>query len=286
MSMSVETTAPALDRLIETSGISARVAVIPLLHEEMKRPDATFEPVLKALKADRELAAHVRHAACSAYFGGHVADFDLAEAFSRMGITEFHRAVCTAVIHTRMARAAAPAFISHADHVARLCELLASRCAATLVTDACFAGLCHDAAVPVMSESLTDYQYFAEQALSHEPGVIELERECHGFDHGEAGAMLVSAMGFTPAIALAVRHHHEPGRLVEMSGDAGRLLAMLVIAERVIAVSQEQSASVFVETSEGAVQRACEELLGVDSERLRSLETELLEHCRLRRKAA
>lgn len=282
--MTSEVQSPALSRFLEASHLGSRVAIMPLLHAELARAEATFEPVLKALKADAALGGFVRHAACSAYFGGHEGDCNLEEAFSRMGVREFYRLLGTAVAHTRLALTTPPAFVTHADHVARLCELIANHCAPELAVNAYFAGLYHDAAVPAMCETLTDFQYFADQALSNDPAVLELERECNEFTHCDAGARVVAMMGFAPALATAVRHHHEPQRMLDVTGDDARLLAMVLIAERVIAVSQEQSASVFTTATEDEVQQACWQALALDAERFQSLTLELLEHCRLRRK--
>lgn len=282
--MSVEVATTALSRFMEASRVRARLAIMPVLHAEMAVAESTFEPVLEALDGDKPLSDFIRHAACSTYFGGNNSRCTLSEAFARMGVTEFYRLVSTAVIHTRMANAAAPGFVAHADQVARLCELIASHAAKDLAVDAYFTGLCHDAAVPTMSESLADFQYFADQATSNDPGVLPLEIECNEFTHCDAGAEIVKAMGFAPAVATAVKYHHEPQRLLDLSGDAARLLAMVVVAERVIAVSLEQSASVFIATTEGEIQQSCGQALDLSTNQLQTLSIEMLELCRVRRK--
>ena len=282
--MSVEVTTTALSRFMESSRVRARLAIMPILHAEMAVAEATFEPVLKALEADKPLADLIRQSACSAYFGGSNTKCSLTEAFARMGVTEFYRLVSTAVIHARMANAAAPGFVAHADQVARLCELIAGQAAKDLAVDAYFTGLCHDAAVPTMSESLADFQYFADQATANDPGVLGLEIECNEFTHCDAGAEIVKEMGFAPAVGTAVKYHHEPQRLLDLSGDAARLLAMVVVAERVIAVSLGQSASVFIATTEGEIQQSCWQVLDLSADQFQTLSIELLELCRVRRK--
>jgi HD-like signal output (HDOD) protein len=273
---------PALDRFIDESDLRERLSIMAPLNAEMALADSTFEPVMRLLKQDAPLAEFVRHAACSAYFGGRDQHCTMEEAFSRMGVAEFYRTVSTAVLHTRLGTNMGPDYISHADEVARLCEFTAGHCAPELAGDAYFTGLCHDAAVPAMSELLTDYQYFAEPALGHDAGVLELETECNQFTHCEAGAGIVEVMGFAGSVAAAVRYHHEPQRLLDLAGDAARLLSMVVLAERVIAVNLEQSASIFLVPTEDEVRQCCGQALGLDESQLDAWTSKLLEHCRFR----
>lgn len=281
-----EAPSPALNRFLEASHIRRRLVVMTDLNAEMLVPDSNFATTLKALEADEPLMNFIRHAACSAYFGGRNTQCTMSEAFSRMGITEFYRTVSTAVIHTHMSNKVVPHFVAHSDQVARLCEIMAAHCAADLSAQAYFTGLCHDAAVPTMSETVTDYQYLADQAFSHDPEILELEAECNAFTHCEAGAEIVAIMGFPAEVALAVRYHHEPNRLLDIGGDAARLLAMVTTAERVIAVSLEQAAGVFCEPQEAEVLQACLQSMEMDAVQFQALITEMLELCHLRHKHA
>lgn len=277
--------APALNRFLEESQVLSRLSIMAALNEEMRRSEATFESVLKSIERDPRLADAVFHCACSAYFGGRTHQCTLAEAFARMGVTEFHRTVAIAHFHTHMSTRPVPEFVAHADHVARLCELIAGHCAPDISLEAFFAGLCHDVAVPAMVESVTDFEYFAIQALGHDPEMPDLERECNQFTHCEAGAEIALAMGFSEAVGTAVRLHHEPGRLLELDGDAARLLAMIVLAERVIAVAQDQLAAVFVDADEHDIREACWLTLGLDQAGFDALVGQMLEVCRLWKRA-
>lgn len=277
-----EESTSALSHFIDASNIRERLDIMTHLNAEMALADSTFESVLAALEADKDLANFIRHAACSAYFGGRDTHCSMAEAFSRMGVKEFYRTVSSAIIHTRMSHETVPHFVAHSDQVARLCEIMASHCAKELSADAYFTGLCHDAAVPTMSESVTDYQYLADQAFSHDPDILELEAECNEFTHCDAGAEIVKLMGFANEVVTAVHYHHEPQRLLDLTGAEAKLLTMVTVSERVIAVSLEQAVGVFNDPTEAEILHACCDALAMDAQQFQALIEEMTQLCHLR----
>ena len=114
--------------------------------------------------------------------------------------------------------------------------------------------------------------------------MLVLERDAYGFSHGELAAELVAAMGFAPAVAAAVRLHHESARLLDVTGESAKLLAMLLVAERVIAVAAGESPVVFVAVTEDELRLACVQALDVESDQLDAVIIEMLGLCRMRRR--
>ena len=273
---------PAPGRILEASRGLAGLDVIGLLNVEMAHPKATFEPVLTALAADPSLASFVIQAACSAHFGGRANSCTLTEAFARLGVTEFCRQLVTAVVQLKICKQRFPKCTAHAEEVGRLCELIAAVSAKELRLAAYCTGVCHDAGVPVIFDAVTDYRYLADRALANDPEVLPLERGCAGVSHCDVSAELVATMGFAASVAAAVRLHHEPDRLCQLTGESARLLSMLIIAERVIGVVVGDVEAVFEKLVEDELRQHCLQALDLESDRLDATIVELLTWCRAR----
>lgn len=282
--MPVEVTVPAISRFLDESRVLARLEIIRLLNVEMAHPKSTFEPVLSALAVDVQLASFIIHSACSAHFGGRANTCTLTEAFARMGITEFCRHLTSAVVQLRISKQPMPKYAAHGEEVGHLCEVIASASTKELALTAYCTGLCHDAGVPLMLEAVTDYQCVASRTLANDPGVVVLERDVHGFSHCDLAAELVAAMGFAPTVAAAVRLHHESARLLDVTGESARLLAMLLVAERVIAVAAGESPVVFGAVAEDDLRLACLQALEMESDQLDAIMIEMLGLSRMRRR--
>jgi putative nucleotidyltransferase with HDIG domain len=86
------------------------------------------------------------------------------------------------------------------------------------------AGLLHDIGKLVLDNGL------AEGASNVEGNVsMDLERQCTGFDHAEAGAALLESWDVPDQVVAAVRWHHDPLR----AGDHKRLALAVSVANEV-----------------------------------------------------
>ena len=198
--------------------------------------------------------------------------------------SKFCRHLTSAVVQLRISKQPMPKYAAHGEEVGHLCEMIAGASTKELALTAYCAGLCHDAGVPLMLESLTDFQCIASRALANDPGVAGLERDVHGFSHCDLAAELVAAMGFAPTVAAAVRLHHESARLLDVTGESAKLLAMLLVAERVIAVAAGESPVVFVAVAEDDLRLACLQALEMESDQLDAIMIEMLGLSRMRRR--
>ena len=81
----------------------------------------------------------------------------------------------------------------------------------TVPLEAYIGGLLHDVGKVVLDANLTDeYQVVIERVYNENLSFIEAENETFGFDHTEVGAIVVERWNLAPALAEAVRLHHQP----------------------------------------------------------------------------
>ena len=74
------------------------------------------------------------------------------------------------------------------------------------------AGLLHDIGRPILDQMLGD-QYAQVIALVKDgvaASLLSAEQRVFGFDHTDIGFVAVTGWGFPPAIAEAIRFHHDP----------------------------------------------------------------------------
>ncbi|MBI3414326.1 MAG: HDOD domain-containing protein [Verrucomicrobia bacterium] len=227
----------AAAEFIENTGILARTDIIPSLNAEMASADVSFDEILTALSDNKVLAKKVLAVANSAWFASRVKIESVEYAFARLGINEFYSVVLTATLRHGFGEGP-PANLTwaHAEMTARVCQLLAQHFSEALVELAFATGLLHDCAVPLMVKSLTNFENLVKPSLGCGLSVNQLEEERFEFNHAQVGAVLVEAWQFPVMCARAIEFHHRGSLAEAPEGEARRLLALLILAERVAAV--------------------------------------------------
>ena len=268
---------------IQRIGILKRTTIIPLLNEEMASGQSTFENVMAAIRKDPPMSQRVIDVANSAWFGGRLKVDTIEEALLRMGVKEFYNVVIIAALKAGLGQGRGQAnWWAHVENVARDCELMARCLCREQMLPAFLAGLLHDYAVPFMVRVLDGYAVFAEDALACAPAVIEKENQRFKVNHCAVGAALLTAWKFPAPLVEAVRYHHQMSLAAAPSHEARRLLALLMLTERLDSMCRNLITVMFGESREEALLGEMAFALEVTREKINEVLAEVARLYRLR----
>lgn len=182
------------------------------------RPDVTPGELIAVLETDAGLTAKVLKLTNSALYGFRREIGSLREAGNMIGtlaLVNLALTSCTGRYYRNygtqssdQAREMWEAALANAlasASIARVSGLVDRNRAYT-------AGLLLDLGSVVLARFCADEAHAIEDRIASGSSPIEAERALLGIDHAEAGARLCERWGFPPALADAVRHHHEPER--------------------------------------------------------------------------
>jgi len=268
---------------IEQSGVLKRTRVIVVLNGELARPDSTFENILALINTDPAMRQRVIDVANSAWFGGRLKVETVESAMVRMGMKEFYRIVLFAGLKAGLGGGRGEsAWWAHVENVARDCELMARCLARDLAMPAFLAGLLHDYAVPLMTKRLPDYAAMSEQAMAFTPGIEARENRPFCTNHSAIGAAIAGAWQFSPALVEVVRCHHEQSLAAVTGDEARRLLALLLLTERLDSMCRHLISVMFGESREEALLQEIASTLEVTREKINEVLAEVARLYRLR----
>jgi HD-like signal output (HDOD) protein len=182
-------------------------------------PNAGVDGLCHVIRADVGLSARILRVANSAAYARRIPARSLAEAVLTLGL----RKTCDLLVAAgarqlfRQVPSHAERLWNHALVSALACEEIARETRATEPHFAFLPGLFHD--VGRIAFLLADDDAF-HAVSDRELTPAEAERAWYGFDHAEAGAILVEDWGLAPDQVDAIRWHHQPAQ-----AERGRSLA-------------------------------------------------------------
>lgn len=276
-----------VQELIAGSGVLARTGVLNTLNASFGRVDCAHEDLIRQVAADPELVAKLLVVANSAWFGSRVRVTKVEEVFSRLGIGEFYNAVVISALRLGLKEAGpvCGAFWAHVELIGRTNQLVAQHLAPDLTETAMLVGLLHDCAVPLMAAHLADYSYLATEALGFDPNSADTELQCYGLHHAQVSSALGRTWGFPPAITVPISYHHQI-TLTNAPQEHRRLLAMLMLTERITAFCEGQCDLLFCSQTEMLLLGELASALDVTETRIKAVVTEFQEFFHLRKKSA
>lgn len=182
------------------------------------RPDVTPGELIVVLETDAGLTAKVLKLTNSALYGFRREIGSLREAGNMIGtqaLVNLALTSCTGRYYRNYgaqssdkARAMWEAALANA-----LASALIARVSGLVDRNRAYtAGLLLDLGSVVLARFCADEAHAIEERVASGSSPIAAERAVLGIDHAEAGARLCERWGFPPALADAVRHHHEPER--------------------------------------------------------------------------
>jgi len=208
-----------LEQLLEdASRIPAAPGVAMELARLCREADASIEHLVAILKCDPTLSAKVLRVANSAYFAARRKIADLSEAIIRLGLRRVQiMALAFCIMEATSSRAQRLGgfdynyFWSHAVVTGTFADVLASARRMRLAVEALVAGLMQDIGVLVIQTCMPEkYRPVlgARSRLQTELHVAETKRL--GFNHMQAGELLLRRWHIPEQVCLVVGNHHQP----------------------------------------------------------------------------
>jgi HD-like signal output (HDOD) protein len=202
-----------LARLSATGALPTLPAAASAALALARDPDADVDDLSRVIQTDAGLAARVLRVANSAALGRRSPARRVQEAIITVGL----RKTCDVLVAAcakRLYEASSPnaeRLWNHALAAGVAAEVLARETGTVDVSSAFLPGLFHDVgrvafllADPAAAEVIEDV---VARGYGDTPF---LEREWYGFDHAQAGAILVEDWGLALELCDAIRWHHDP----------------------------------------------------------------------------
>lgn len=199
-----------VQKLVGTIKIPPQPAVVRAIIEERAKDDPDIERIIHLIENDVGLAAIVLKTVNSPFYGLRNKLASIRHAVSMLGLKNIGTLVMGMSLRTSVKVEGIERFWESASRSAQLANLLARRIALSQTQDMHLYVLFHDAAMPLLLQSLPGYRQtmhdLAGQDWCH---VTELEDQRHQTNHAVVGGLLASNWGLPDSIRDAITNHHD-----------------------------------------------------------------------------
>jgi HD-like signal output (HDOD) protein len=265
---------------VDRFGVVSSTEFVRILNREMQEEEPTFADVFAQMRQGTILASiltsKVVDAANATLFGASVKVDSPEMALTRLGTQTFSRVALNSALRMGLGESGAGQvkMWAHAEFVGRLADALARQLSPARRATAQVLGLLHDCALPLLMQGVKDYKPFADAALGANPAVVEEEQAAFQLDHALVAGELAERWLFPAPVQLAVRHHHSRTLSVIKDAEARALLGLLVLAERVAAMTQGQMQQLFPTPMDRVLLEEIAAALGTDRDRVHNVATD------------
>ncbi len=227
---------PGKMTLEELMADGSRIPVSPGVGMELSRlcaeATSSVEQLAAVLKCDPSLTAKVLKMANSVYFASQREIGNLSEAIVRLGLRRVQiMALAFCIVHASHSKAkkygfSYPYFWSHALVTGTFADELAARRRLRLSAEAMAAGLLQDIGVLVIQTAIPEEYAKVLAYYKKAQGELHVAETRHlGFDHMQAGEMLLRRWHLPESVCQVVGSHHRPEAVSE-AGDGVQELAL------------------------------------------------------------
>ena len=231
-----------LRRVIPTLPVCPPVAVRTM--QTLGDPNVSFADVEKIAASDQVLAGKLIAVANSASFEPQERIATISRAISHIGIPNTRRLITAEALRPVFASKRMAMLWRHAVQAAKVAEKIAELSQATHAAEAFLAGLVHDVGRLAMALLPDAALHAYDRVLAAGCEQLFAEVVLFGFDHADAGEVILNTRHFPPSIIAAVRHHHAP-ELTEST-----LASVLYLAEFWTESDEEATSSVRLRRAE------------------------------------
>ncbi len=209
-------------------------ALLPRLINALQAHDSSADEIAAVIRVDPGLATATLRLANSAYFGASVPAENVAEAVIRLGQQELYRLAALALV-SRWESAASSGeagdFCRHALCTALAAEVLAETTERVSPQTAYTAGLvCDIGKLAVAHGCEAFYPAIRAHSATYKCAWTDSETAVLGYNHIEAGAVLLREWNFPPILVAVAEHYLHPS---DAPADALPLIAHLHAAKYV-----------------------------------------------------
>lgn len=191
--------------------------ILPRLQGMLNNPNSTLEDVVQLIRLDASLSARVVRVARSPFFAGPKTGASIESAVARLGFSEVHRIVNGILASQLMGQALAIYQLKKGElfQNSLVAGLLMEELAPQLdlhKPDAYTIGLFHAIGKLVINQFARqhDMVFYHESAGADEGISPAWEKQILGFDHAEAGALLLEHWTLPEEIVRPIKYQLEP----------------------------------------------------------------------------
>lgn len=237
--MQTEISAEATADILQGVDIPPCPAIALALMKEAGKDEVDFDKVIRLISGDVGLAAAMLKTANSPFFGLGRKVQSVSAAVTVLGLKNILNIVMGLSLRNavKAPQLNMERFWERSNYAAITCERLTKRHPIVAREDAYTFGIFHECGVPILMQKLPNYKETLT-AANHDGGT-QIEDAAHSTNHAVAGYMLARSWGLKPAVAQAIRFHHDPAFFdATSSGDtlvAQNLMALGVLAEHIVA---------------------------------------------------
>ncbi len=208
-----------LETLLEdASRIPAAPGVAMELSQLCREADTSVEHLVSVLKCDPSLTAKVLRMANSAYFAARHEIADLGEAIIRLGLRRVQIMSLAFCVMERTTQASDKAggfdytyFWNHALVTGTFADVIANSRRISRCVEAMVAGLLQDIGVLVLQTAIPrEYRQIVKERRKSEESLHIKETRRLGFNHMQAGELLLRRWHIPDSVCLVAGNHHNP----------------------------------------------------------------------------
>lgn len=197
-------------KLLNSIRIPPQPEVVRALIEERNNDDPDIARIVHLIANDVGLAAAVLKAVNSPFYGLRQKVSSIQNAVSILGLKNIGTLVMGLALRASVNVEGIEAFWRSAGRVAQLANLLARRFALTQTQEAHLYGLFHDAAIPLLQQSIADYRQTLHEAEATDwAQFTQIEDARHQTNHAVVGGLLASNWGLPENLRDAIKFHHD-----------------------------------------------------------------------------
>jgi HD-like signal output (HDOD) protein len=247
-----EVTQPSADELdrearkiVSEIGIPPCPAILTKLLREMREDDPDFQGIGTMLSSDIGLAAAMLKTVNSPFYGLGRKATSIQQALMLLGLQNVARLVTGLLLRQAFAVSnndAMEGFWTNAANIAAGTAHLARTLRCAERDEAYTFGLFRDCGMPLLACKYADYAALLHgESLKHGRALLEAEEERYGVTHALVGYHMATSWFLSADLCLAIQQHHDV-RLLEnddLTGKAGTLIALGMLAEHIVLISQD-----------------------------------------------
>jgi HD-like signal output (HDOD) protein len=221
--------------LAELHGLRPFPVVAQRVLEVLEDPNFEIGTLQTLIEEDPALAARVLRVSNSAAFRTREPCGSIHDAIVRMGARAITEVVVSVAVMGTFAdlKGAGRTIRDHCAAVGGLMRVLAERKGSGGGNGVFLAGLLHDVGKLLLLQTEDDdYLRLVEGTLTTADEIHHREFAAHGYDHAVLGGHVLRLWGVPEPLPRLVAWHHEPSRMWEDPGPAGRTLALLRLADQ------------------------------------------------------
>lgn len=227
--------------MADASLIPAAPGVVLELARSCRESDTSLEYLVAILKCDPSLTAKILRMANSAYFASRRQIADVGEAVVRLGLRRVQvMAMALCIMDATSGKTSGGDgfdfnyFWNHALVTGTFADVVANLKRIHLAVEAMVAGLLQDVGVLLLQTCMPDrYRPVLDAQKKSQQELHVIETRHMGFNHMQAGEMLLQRWHIPETISMAVGNHHQPEAVAEGDRDIAELAGVCQVGAAV-----------------------------------------------------